>query len=271
MTDNSTTQPIVDSPLAHSSELPSPMLKNVASEYFTMFSASATNVGCVRKINEDACLELPDKKIWAVADGMGGHEAGDVASRMVVDNLLNTRYTTPFSKCVDNVEDAILAANSELCQLGQQSGKLAGTTVVAMLFHKKHCLFMWAGDSRAYMSRDGHGAPLTRDHSYVEQLVERGELKREEAEAHPKANVITRAVGAAPSLFLDMDILELQHDDIFLLCSDGLFKEVTEAEIYAALKVLPPDQVVHELMKLAIERGARDNVTIISIKAQANG
>jgi protein phosphatase len=270
MTDNDDTQQIVlppHQPLLHQV----PVLNKTASEYFTLYSASATNVGCVRRINEDACLELPDKKIWAIADGMGGHDAGDVASSMVVDYLNKTEYRTALSKYVDNVEDAILAANSSLYQMGQQTGKIAGTTIISMLFHKKHCLFMWAGDSRAYLSRNGDGRRVTRDHSYVEELIERGELNRVDAENHPKANVITRAIGASPTLFLDMDILEIAHDDMFLLCSDGLFKEVIEPEIYAAMNTLSPDLAVHELMKLAIDRGAKDNVTIIAIKVQANG
>lgn len=266
MENNENTQQIVKE-----QSLPLPAVRTTASEYFTLFSASMTNVGCVRKINEDACLEMPEKKIWVVADGMGGHEAGDVASRMVVDHLRNTQYSTLLSKYVDNVEDGILAANRKLCQLGGQVGHLAGTTVVAQIFHQKHCLFLWVGDSRAYLSRNGRGEPVTQDHSYVEELVSRGEITREEAESHPKANVITRAVGAGAALFLDMDIIELQHDDMFLLCSDGLFKEVSELEIYEAMKVFPPDQAVHELMKLALARGARDNVTIICSKVQKNG
>jgi len=271
MTDNDSTQKIIIDPPQQSPELQPPVIKKIAGKYYTMYSAGATNVGCVREVNEDAYLELPEKHIWAVADGMGGHDAGDVASQMVIDNLRKTQYSTLFSAYVDNVEDAILAANNSLCQRGQATGDIAGSTVVVMLFHQRHCLFAWAGDSRAYLSRDGQGRPVTIDHSYVEELVERGELKREDAESHPKANVITRAVGASQSLFLDMDIMEIRDNDIFLLCSDGLFKEVSEAEIYMAMKMLPPEHMVHELMKLAIDRGARDNVTIVAIKVQANG
>lgn len=244
--------------------------RKISGKEFTMVSASISHVGCQRQINEDACIELPEKRLWAIADGMGGHNAGDMASQMVASYLDNTKFDPDFSTYVDKVEDSLLAANRELFQHSKRSGKITGTTIVAILFHEKHCLLMWAGDSRVYLVRTGEGEQLTQDHSEVEALLKQGEIGRDEAESHPAANVITRAVGAAAELYLDMDLIELQDNDTFLLCSDGLYKEISDQEIYEVMNSLPPNLIADELMKLSLDRGARDNVSIICVKAESN-
>ncbi len=247
-------------------ELP---VKVATGKYFSWISSSMTDVGTIRQINEDALLDYPEKKMWVVADGMGGHDAGDVASRTTVSYLRNADYDLQLSRYVDNVEDSLIAANETLWAMGAERGQLAGSTVVALLAHEQHCLVIWAGDSRLYRHRQGRLQQVTRDHSHVEELIALGLLGVEEAESHPKANVITRAVGAGAELFLEMDIFDVQNGDCFLLCSDGLYKDVSEEEIFQVLDELPPSKATRKLIELALSRGARDNVTVVVVQAQA--
>lgn len=235
--------------------------------HFEWISASSTRVGCVRTLNEDACLELIDRQLWAVADGMGGHKAGDVASRSIVDALTAVPWETNFAHFVDSVEQQILSAHQYLLTLGRSLGQIAGSTVVVLLGHARNALVMWAGDSRAYLLRQGTLQQLTRDHSYVEELLARGEISAADAHSHPEANVITRAVGAGQELYLDMDILELYHGDMLLLCSDGVYKELTEQQINAIMSHgYSPSAIVQEMINACIEHGARDNVSAVVVK-----
>ncbi|MBT8446891.1 MAG: protein phosphatase 2C domain-containing protein, partial [Gammaproteobacteria bacterium] len=181
-----------------------------------------THVGKVRRHNEDACLDRSDIGMWCVADGMGGHAAGDVASRMVVDRLARVDRNGSLAELVEAAESAILEANDLLFKLSTRHNQTSGTTVVVLLAHGRHCVFVWAGDSRIYRLRDGEIKQMTTDHSQIEAFIEQGLLSREEARDHPAGNMVTRAVGAAESLYLDMDIDELAADDCYLLCSDGL-------------------------------------------------
>lgn len=247
-----------------------PPFKIATGEYFTWISSGITSVGNVRQINEDALLEYPEKMIWAVADGMGGHECGDIASKTTVDYLQTVEFDPELSIMVNNVEDRLLDANERLCDLGRENGQLAGSTVVVLIAHERHCAVLWAGDSRIYRYRNGQLEQITRDHSQVEEMVEMGKLTAEEAAVHPQVNIITRAVGAHPHLFLDMEILDVQDEDCFVLCSDGLNKEVTDDEICSIVSCLTPSQAAQKLIDLALERRGRDNVTVIVVRAQAN-
>jgi serine/threonine protein phosphatase PrpC len=227
----------------------------------------------VREVNEDAFLERPEVGLWLVADGMGGHHAGDVASRMIVDGLKAVGSHRRLSAFVDDVEGCLLAVNGELVALagGEQSGAMVGSTVVALLASGGHSLCLWAGDSRAYRLRQGRLQLLTQDHSQVEELIERGLILRVDADRHPEANVITRAVGAGATLCLDLDLHRLQAQDRYLLCSDGLYKEVSEAEIERVLGEGDCAEVCRRLIEMARERGARDNVTVVVVHFEAEG
>lgn len=233
-------------------------------------SAGATHVGHVRQVNEDAFLDRCDIGLWAVADGMGGHHAGDVASNHIVDLLDETQACRTLSGYVDAVEDRIITANNELIQLARQhhDNRTIGSTVVAMIAVNGHCAFLWAGDSRAYRSRNNQCVQLTRDHSQVEEMVQRGLLQREEAENHPASNIITRAVGATDQIFVDVDVEETQPGDTFLLCTDGLNKHVSDNEINEILQTDNIDEIPEKLIALTLQRGAIDNVTAIAIRAE---
>jgi serine/threonine protein phosphatase PrpC len=234
---------------------------------FTWRSASQTHPGCVREINEDACLERPDIGLWVVADGMGGHRAGDVASRMIVESLRGVaRHARP-SSFVDDLEDRVFEVNRRLHEQAraEAASVTMGSTIVAVFSFERYALCLWAGDSRAYRLRAGALEQISRDHSQVEEMVEHGEIGAESAETHPLANVITRAVGGAEDLYLDLDLEELRDRDRYLLCSDGLYKTLSRAEIGELLARGAPPDACEALLSLSLERSAADNVTIAVI------
>lgn len=228
-------------------------------------SFGITNVGAVRKINEDAFLNRPDLGVWAVADGMGGHAAGDVASQIVVDRLAQLPANSGLSTLIDAAEDRLLEANRKLLTLAmRQKERTIGSTVLALVARGRHAACLWAGDSRLYRIRGRHIEQMMQDHAMVEDLVASGLITREEAADHPQANRITRAIGAMPSLFMDIELFAIRPGDIYLLCSDGLYKELSNDEIIKTLN--NNEQAVDKLIMFALERGARDNVTVVTVR-----
>ncbi len=235
---------------------------------FRWSSACLSDVGAVREINEDACLELPQIGVWVVADGMGGHAAGELASGMIINALRNVFSSSGLTELLDDVEGRLLDVNARLIsEAARRGGDVTiGSTVAVLLAKHRRCVCLWAGDSRIYCYRDGRLARLTRDHSQVEEWIEQGHLLREDAENHPSANVITRAVGAANELNLDADFYDLSHRDRFLLCSDGLYKELSESEIRDQMSRGNCAEVCRNLVRLALDRGCRDNVTVVVVE-----
>jgi serine/threonine protein phosphatase PrpC len=236
-------------------------------ERFQWSSAGISHAGKVRSINQDAFIVRPDAGLWVVADGMGGHDAGDFASHAIVDSLAHLETQQRMSTFIDEVEDRLIEVNQALiAEATERMGTTTiGSTVVAVLAVRNYCACLWAGDSRAYLLRDGQMQLMTQDHSQVEELIEQGLLLREDAEKHPAANVITRAVGAAEQLFVDVDLMELRDHDRILLCTDGLLKEVSQPEIAQGLQRDGCQESCNELLELALTRGARDNVTVVVI------
>ncbi len=229
-------------------------------------SAAVTHEGKRRPHNEDAVLARPEVGLWLVADGMGGHAAGDVASRMVTEALADVTVDGEFATFVDRVDDALIEINRAIRSHSKAhfSGKTMGCTVVTMLAQANVGVCMWAGDSRLYRVRDGVFTQISRDHDPLEELVERGVLTPEEADDHPDSSVITRAVGGQPELHLDCILFDLAPDDIYLLCSDGLYRELERHEMCEMLLAPDPvEQRVEALLDKSLERGARDNVSII--------
>lgn len=231
-------------------------------------SAATTDIGTVRQVNEDDCLEAPLVGMWCVADGMGGHDKGDVASRMIVDylNCLNTPDHYPITP--GQIKERLQSVNSRLVDMAAQmpTPSVVGSTVVVLAFDDHHAHCVWAGDSRIYRLRQSQLTRLTRDHSQVEEMVQAGLLSEEDAESHPSANVITRAVGASDELELDVASFPLVIGDVFLLCSDGLNKVMNDDEIAASLRVCPINTLPDTLISTALERQARDNVTVVAVK-----
>ena len=236
----------------------------------TWTSSSRTDVGCVRDANEDSCLEKPDAGLWVVADGMGGYTAGDVASGMIVETLGALEPQLRLSDFVEQIEDCLVTVNRELRDYAaKKETNTIGSTVASLVANDRHAVCMWAGDSRIYRYRRGELEQVSQDHALVEELVEKGVLTRQQAAAHPQANLVTRAVGATDALFVDIEIVELEPDDVFVLCSDGLDKEVAEPEIAAAVESHQGGSLSNTLVELALSRGSRDNVTVITVHIQS--
>ncbi|MFT8247011.1 PP2C family protein-serine/threonine phosphatase [Roseomonas sp. BN140053] len=231
-------------------------------------SESCTHVGTVRSRNEDAVVERPDLGLWAVADGAGGHGAGDVASAAVAQSLDSIPPGLSAAELLAQLRLRLLAVHASLqaqaAALGP--GRVIATTVVAMLARNGHFACLWAGDSRAYLLRDGVMRRITRDHSLVQEMVDRGELSEAEAESHPQANIILRAVGAGGELELDKVSGRISPGDTFLLCSDGLFKAVSEKAIAELMRA---GQGATALIEAGLAGGARDNISAVALRATA--
>ena len=228
----------------------------------TPASTAATHPGLKRSRNEDRLVERPDLGLWAVADGAGGHGAGDVASTAIADALMAIPPGLSAAETLAQLRLRLGAVNDELRHQALDRGGIIASTVVVLLLRGDHFAALWAGDSRIYLWRDGALLRITHDHSRVQEMVDAGDLAAEAAEAHPQANIITRAVGAEDPLVLDKVADRLLPGDRFLLCSDGVFKELSEAEI-ASLVAAGAD--AGELVRRAVDAGGRDNVTVVLV------
>jgi protein phosphatase/serine/threonine-protein phosphatase Stp1 len=232
-------------------------------------SWAASHPGAVRTHNEDNFVNRPDIGLWAVADGAGGHEAGEVASQMIADTLGAIPFGLSASEMLAQVRLRVAATHQALREEAARRGPRAmiASTLVVLLARDGHFACLWAGDSRIYLLRGGQLVQVTRDHSLVQELVDAGAIKPEDAEGHPRANVITRAVGAdCDPLELDKISDRLIAGDRFLLCSDGLTKTMSDVDIGVLLgseQGSPSDL----LLGAALERQATDNVTAITVQA----
>jgi serine/threonine protein phosphatase PrpC len=220
-----------------------------------------THPGRVRAENQDAFLERPDIGLWAVADGVGGQGGGGAAAARVVDALSGLPAGLPPETLLATVRKRLEAVHAAL------STSSGATTLVALLAHDAHFACLWAGDSRGYLLRHGRLWPITRDHSLVQELVDRGTLPASAAATHPQANVILRAIGAEGVLELDKVRGRLEPGDRFLLCSDGLTRVVQDAEIRS---LLAGPGGARALVEAALARGATDNVTAVVVHAPAD-
>jgi protein phosphatase/serine/threonine-protein phosphatase Stp1 len=231
-------------------------------------SWAVTHPGTRRTHNEDAYVDRPDLGIWAVADGAGGHAAGEVASGMIADALEAIPSGLSASELLAQVRLAMEHTHTALREEASRRGPdvLVASTVVVMLARDDHFACLWAGDSRAYLLRGGMLRQITRDHSLVQELLEAGAIGPDEAINHPRSNVITRAVGAEiDEVLLDKVSDRLLPGDRFLLCSDGLCKTLPEnelASLLAAVDGTPPQAVIDAALAL----DASDNVTAVMVE-----
>jgi serine/threonine-protein phosphatase Stp1 len=230
--------------------------------------ASRTHVGLKRKINEDSILVETARGLWVVADGMGGHDAGELASAMVVDALHRLPPAEGLDRLTQDAVEALRGVNRALIDLAQSEDRerTIGTTVVGIAIAGGWFSCFWAGDSRAYRMRDGTLARVSRDHSLVQQLVDSGMLSADEAEGHENANVITRAVGVAAEIVVDTVGGDALQGDQFLLASDGLTRVMDDDEIAAELERSAPESAADRLIEAVLARGAPDNVSLIIVK-----
>lgn len=238
-------------------------------------SAGRTDVGVIRSGNEDSFRMIPDRGIFVVADGMGGHAAGEVASemavRIVADEIHSLRGLSD-QQVADRMRSAIRAANGAIFQrtLTEHDKRGMGTTVTALTLYSTRFLIGQVGDSRAYLLRDGRLNQLTKDHSYVQEQVDAGYLTPEQARTHPYSNVITRCVGANSDVTPDIYGGAVKVNDVFLLASDGLTGML---EDYQLAELLAPDRMpqdeVNSLIEEANRHGGLDNITAIIVRIDA--
>ncbi|NJD08758.1 MAG: serine/threonine-protein phosphatase [Methylococcaceae bacterium] len=230
--------------------------------------ASASHPGLVRDHNEDACLSQPELKLWAVADGMGGYEGGEVASAIVVEELeRQIRGGARLDQAVEACHQAIVAAVAR----GEGAPEM-GSTLVAVRFDNARYQIAWVGDSRAYLWNGTGLRQLTRDHSYVQLLLASGLIGADEVATHPNRNVILQAlgVGGPDGAPLQVDVIDerWRDGDTLLLCSDGLSGEVSNSAIADILATESDNQTrVDRLIAAALDHGARDNVSVVVLSA----
>ncbi|WP_312602239.1 MULTISPECIES: PP2C family protein-serine/threonine phosphatase [Pseudomonas] len=235
-------------------------------------SAARTDAGKVRARNEDAFLDSPEQGLWAVADGMGGHSQGDLASRLIIESLAELPVGAGFDERLQQIRQCLhwlnRRLNQELTVMADQTDTIIGSTVVVLLCEEERAACVWAGDSRCYLWRSGRLYQLTKDHSVRQRMIDEERLTPEQAARHPAAHALTQAIGANETLALDILEFNLMPGDSMLLCSDGLYKGVSQNAIGAALS-LPSAQVALErLFDTALLGPARDNLTAIVIRRQ---
>jgi protein phosphatase/serine/threonine-protein phosphatase Stp1 len=232
-------------------------------------SSGRTDPGARRAHNEDSFVDRPEAGLWAVADGAGGHHAGEVASGMIRDALSAIADDLPAGRVLDEVQERLAEVHATLRRTGAREGSgMIASTVVVLVVRGGHFACLWSGDSRLYRLRDGKLQQLTRDHSLVQELVDAGMIRAEEAESHPRANVITRAIGAGddgPELERTSD--RVLPGDRFLLCTDGLTKALPADEIAALLATPDAADAPELLVAAALARAASDNVTAVAVEA----
>ena len=228
--------------------------------------SATTHVGRVRKINEDSILALPDQKIWIVSDGMGGHQAGDFASQTVVDTVAMMPLDLAPGELMQALRAAFRQAHETIRHEAERLGAgTVGATVVALALTDGHFAAFWAGESRLYRFRDQRIEMLTSDHSIVAEMVLAGQMTWDEAELHPNSNAITRAVGVGDELEIDKVRGEVRSGDRFLLCSDGLTKYATFETLRRTVTGAPIETVSEKLLKIALDAGGGDNISIIVV------
>jgi len=228
--------------------------------------SARTHVGHKRKVNEDAILALPEQDIWVVSDGMGGHEAGDYASRLITDSIATIPLGLDPGERMHALREAVQAAHRMILQEAESRGRgVIGATIVALMLANRHFVAIWAGDSRIYRLRDGLIEMITSDHSAVAEYVLSGRMSWDEAEQHPQSNAITRAVGVGDVLELDKVRGEVISGDRFLVCSDGLTKYATFAILQETLTDYPIETVSDRLIQIALAGGGADNISVIVV------
>ena len=234
-------------------------------------SFGITHTGNIRSHNEDAFLVADNEQLWVVADGMGGHQSGEVASQMIVEALATYRSAPLLGTSIRKIAMLLQSVNQELiAQANKKPDTIIGSTIALLLIKGRYCVSAWAGDSRIYRYRNGVLKQITRDHSETEILLEAGVTPEEIAEI-PYAEGITRAVGADEILQLESRILEIHTNDIFLLCSDGLYKELTDTEIGQIIEKGIVEDAVQQLLAAALKRQGRDNITVVLVKVEFGG
>ena len=229
----------------------------------TWRSAARTDMGKVRTRNEDAVLDRPQQGLWAVADGMGGHARGDLASLRLVSRLGALPAQTDFESRLQAVRESLHDTHHRL--IADSAGTVSGSTVVVLILEGQQGACIWAGDSRCYLWREQRLYQLSRDHSFARQLMEQEHMSPGQAMAHPDARALTRAVGAGEPLTLDILAFAVQPGDVFLLCSDGLYQDLSPKALGQAMNEDAPHTCLARLFDAVLAGEARDNLSAVVI------
>lgn len=238
----------------------------------SLVPAAITDTGCERELNEDryAVIECSSGLAWLVCDGMGGTAGGELAAQLAIDAIRRDLENLPGRLPEQAFRDAVREAN-RIIVLRRQNQAFGGmgTTIVGALFQGPQVVIANAGDSRAYLVRGGAIQQLTTDHTYVQELVERGQVRAEDALSHPQAHILTKCIGSEPSLEIDIHKYWLWDtegaSDSLILCSDGLYSLISEVEIAEAVSTMSPQRACVRLVELSKERGGFDNITLAVI------
>ena len=232
-------------------------------------SAADSHKGNHRSHNEDAVFCSSDSALWLVADGMGGHNAGEYASEAIAQSLSEVTLSGDLGDCVDAIEDRLLEVNDHLRQHAREhcEGQTVGSTVVVLVARGDVGVVLWAGDSRLYRLRNEHFELITRDHNPVADLYDHGGATEDEV-LNADTNVVTRAVGGQHDLHLDVAVFTIEKGDTLLLCSDGLYREIDAADLSRSLSQ-EVDVAVDDLMARCLNGAARDNVSLVVTRAMA--
>ena len=230
-----------------------------------------TDIGIKRKSNQDFYHISEDKNLFIVADGMGGHKAGEVASQMAVDTIVNylNRWDLDSSNAEVRIKEALDLANKTVYQRSLEKKECLGmgTTVVLLYICEDRALIANAGDSRLYIIRNDDIEQVTEDHSLVAELYKSGTITKEEAHKHPQKNIITRAVGTSENIEIDFFKLDIERGDIFLISTDGLTNVVSDQRIKKELlKSDSLEKACNKLIDLAKNEGSQDNITVLIVK-----
>jgi len=232
-------------------------------------SAARTDKGKVRARNEDAFLDLPEQGLWVVADGMGGHHNGALASRLIVEQLAElpegslAERLVSLRRCLHELNRRL---GQELTVTAERPDPVIGSTVVALLMEGERAACVWAGDSRCYLWRSSRLYQLSRDHSLLRQLIDEQNLSPQEAARHPAAHALTRAVGASEQLELEILEFDVHPGDTLLLCSDGLYQSLSPDALSAALNSPSPGLALQRLFDQAMDGPARDNLSAVVVR-----
>jgi serine/threonine-protein phosphatase Stp1 len=233
-------------------------------------SVARTDPGKTRARNEDAFLDDPKKGLWVVADGMGGYQGGDIASRLIVASLAELPEHNDFEERVKGVRQCLLWLNRRLSQeltvVAGRHDDIIGSTVVTLLIEGSRAVCIWAGDSRCYLWREQRLYQLTRDHSLSQQLIDEHQMDHHQARAQPHSAALTRAVGASERLTLDVLEFVVHPADAFLLCSDGLYQGLSRETLGRALNLPAPGAALTRLFEDVLRGPARDNLTGVVIR-----
>jgi serine/threonine protein phosphatase PrpC len=234
--------------------------------FFRFETWAVSDKGCIRELNEDQYLVEPSLGLWVVADGMGGHDAGDIASSAIVEHLGTIGIASSAPDLRARFEDRLARANREIQSISQsRNGAVIGSTVAALVAYDQQFACIWSGDSRVYRVRRGQIAQLSRDHTEVQELLDHGVITQQEALTWARRNVITRAVGVSPEIMIDIEQGQIEAGDVFMLCSDGLTAHVSGSEMRDVLVAHAPRDACEKLLQLTLSRGGTDNVTIIVV------